>query len=195
MVSRMLLFLFIYVSSRMATPQLDKRILSELELMGFPTARSIRALHFSGNSSLESAINWLLEHENDPDIDQLPLIPREINIECGDTPNEARNDIQGMRADAQESKPEESTAAGRQKETSQVERELNADQNEDEVRRRIIELFKSKQDGQERERGRIRNQLQEDKRERIRAAKDLMEAKRTLEENQRKRFVSYATCM
>uniref|UniRef100_A0A0E0AXX8 UBA domain-containing protein n=1 Tax=Oryza glumipatula TaxID=40148 RepID=A0A0E0AXX8_9ORYZ len=197
----------------MATPQLDKRILSELELMGFPTARSIRALHFSGNSSLESAINWLLEHENDPDIDQLPLIPREINIECGDTPNEARNDIQGMRANAQESKPEESTAAGRQKpvlytfincchtshlnflyqETSQVERELNADQNEDEVRRRIIELFKSKQDGQERERGRIRNQLQEDKRERIRAAKDLMEAKRTLEENQRKRFVSYAT--
>ncbi|KAF2920595.1 uncharacterized protein [Oryza sativa Japonica Group] len=173
----------------MATPQLDKRILSELELMGFPTARSIRALHFSGNSSLESAINWLLEHENDPDIDQLPLIPREINIECGDTPNEARNDIQGMRADAQESKPEESTAAGRQKETSQVERELNADQNEDEVRRRIIELFKSKQDGQERERGRIRNQLQEDKRERIRAAKDLMEAKRTLEENQRKRVM------
>uniref|UniRef100_I1QLP2 UBA domain-containing protein n=1 Tax=Oryza glaberrima TaxID=4538 RepID=I1QLP2_ORYGL len=172
--------------SPMATPQLDKRILSELELMGFPTARSIRALHFSGNSSLESAINWLLEHENDPDIDQLPLIPREINIECGDTPNEARNDIQGMRANAQESKPEESTAAGRQKETSQVERELNADQNEDEVRRRIIELFKSKQDGQERERGRIRNQLQEDKRERIRAAKDLMEAKRTLEENQRK---------
>jgi uncharacterized UBP type Zn finger protein len=74
MVSRMLLFLFIYVSSRMATPQLDKRILSELELMGFPTARSIRALHFSGNSSLESAINWLLEHENDPDIDQLPLV-------------------------------------------------------------------------------------------------------------------------
>lgn len=50
MVSRMLLFLFIYVSSRMATPQLDKRILSELELMGFPTARSIRALHFSGMS-------------------------------------------------------------------------------------------------------------------------------------------------
>uniref|UniRef100_A0A0E0CEA0 PUB domain-containing protein n=1 Tax=Oryza meridionalis TaxID=40149 RepID=A0A0E0CEA0_9ORYZ len=90
---------------------------------------------------LESAINWLLEHENDPDIDQLPLIPREINIECGDTPNEARNDIQGMRANAQESKPEESTAAGRQK------------------------------------------------RERIRAAKDLMEAKRTLEENQRKRVM------
>jgi hypothetical protein len=29
-------------------------------------------------------------------------------------------------------------------------------------------------------------------RERIQAAKDLMEAKRTLEENQRKRFVPYA---
>uniref|UniRef100_A0A0E0LX48 UBA domain-containing protein n=1 Tax=Oryza punctata TaxID=4537 RepID=A0A0E0LX48_ORYPU len=176
-------------ATRMATPQVDNRMLGELELMGFPTACSIRALHFSGNSNLESAINWLLEHENEPDIDQLPLIPREINIECGDTPNEARNDIQGMRANAQESKPEESTAAGRQKDTSQVERELNADQNEDEVRRRIVELYKSKQDGQERERGRIRNQLQEDKRERIRAAKELTEAKRTLEENQRKRVM------
>ena len=31
------------------------------------------------------------------------------------------------------------------------------------------------------------------KRERIQAAKDVMEAKRTLEENQRKRSVSYAT--
>ena len=31
-------------------------------------------MSLSGNSSLESAINWLLEHENDPDIDQLPLV-------------------------------------------------------------------------------------------------------------------------
>uniref|UniRef100_A0A0D9XA09 PUB domain-containing protein n=1 Tax=Leersia perrieri TaxID=77586 RepID=A0A0D9XA09_9ORYZ len=54
---------------------------------------------------------------------------------------------------------------------------------------RIVELYKSKQDGQEKERGRIQNQLQEDKRERIRAAKELMEAKRTLEENQRKRVM------
>jgi uncharacterized UBP type Zn finger protein len=31
-------------------------------------------MSLSGNYNLESAINWLLEHESDPDIDQLPLV-------------------------------------------------------------------------------------------------------------------------
>ncbi|XP_004973978.1 UBX domain-containing protein 1 isoform X1 [Setaria italica] len=176
----------------MAVPQVDKKMLGELEAMGFPTVRSIRALHFSGNSNLESAVNWLLEHESDPDIDQLPLVPREINIECGDTATEVRNDVQGMRDSMQEQKPEERTETGRQNETSQLEPELNADEQEEGDRKRILALYKQKRDEEGRARGRIRNQIQEDQRERIRAAKDLMEAKRTLEENQRKRFVSYA---
>uniref|UniRef100_A0ACD6AHW0 Uncharacterized protein n=1 Tax=Avena sativa TaxID=4498 RepID=A0ACD6AHW0_AVESA len=171
----------------MAVPQVDKKMLGELELMGFPAIRSIRALHYSGNSNLESAINWLLEHENDPDIDQLPLVPREINIECGDTSNEVRNSDQGMRTHAQERKQEDQTAAGSQKETSLVERELKADEQGEEDRKRILALYKSKRDDEEIARGRARNQVQE--RERIQAAKDLMEAKRALEENQRKRMM------
>ncbi|KAM3189856.1 hypothetical protein ACQJBY_068236 [Aegilops geniculata] len=173
----------------MAVPQVDKKMLGELEVMGFPAVRSIRALHYSGNSNLESAINWLLEHESDPDIDQLPLVSREISIECGDTSNEVRNSAQGMRTHAQERKSEEQATAGSQKEISQVERELNANEHEEEDRKRVLALHKSKRDEEEKSRGRMRNQLQEDKRERIQAAKDVMEAKRTLEENQRKRMM------
>ncbi|XP_008677336.1 UBA/UBX 33.3 kDa protein isoform X1 [Zea mays] len=173
----------------MAVPQVDKKMLGELEAMGFPTARSVRALHFSGNSNLESAVNWLLEHESDPDIDRLPLIPREISIECGDTSDEVRNDVEGMRDTVQEQKPKEHTETGRQNETSQLEREPNADGQEEEDRKRILALYKQKRDEEGRARGRIRSQLQEDQRERIRAAKDLMEAKRSLEENQRKRVM------
>ncbi|CAL4999880.1 unnamed protein product [Urochloa decumbens] len=173
----------------MAIPQVDKKMLGELEAMGFPTVHSIRALHFSGNSNLESAVNWLLEHESDPDIDQLPLVPREITIECGDTSNEVRNDVQGMRDAVQEHKPEERTETRRHNETSQLEREQNADEQEEEDRKRILALYKQKRDEEGRARGRIRSQLQEDQRERIRAAKDLIEAKRTLEENQRKRMM------
>lgn len=28
----------------------------------------------SGNASLEATINWIVEHENDCDIDQMPLV-------------------------------------------------------------------------------------------------------------------------
>lgn len=34
----------------MAVPQVDKKVLGELEVMGFPAVRSIRALHYSGTS-------------------------------------------------------------------------------------------------------------------------------------------------
>lgn len=41
-------FISIYIFLEMAVPEVDKQMLRELELMGFPTARATRALHFSG---------------------------------------------------------------------------------------------------------------------------------------------------
>ncbi|KAI7726140.1 hypothetical protein M8C21_008624 [Ambrosia artemisiifolia] len=52
----------------------NKKLLDELEDMGFPLARAMRALYYSGNSSLEDAINWIVDHENDPEIDQMPSV-------------------------------------------------------------------------------------------------------------------------
>lgn len=45
--------MFIYLLE-MAIPQVDKKMLDELEAMGFPTARSVRALHFSGMSFFQT---------------------------------------------------------------------------------------------------------------------------------------------
>jgi ubiquitin carboxyl-terminal hydrolase 5/13 len=43
--------------------------LAALESMGFPQVRIEKALHATGNSDAEVAMNWIFEHMDDPDID------------------------------------------------------------------------------------------------------------------------------
>eukprot|EP00002_Diphylleia_rotans_P021157 TRINITY_DN411_c0_g1_i1.p1 TRINITY_DN411_c0_g1~~TRINITY_DN411_c0_g1_i1.p1 ORF type:complete len:759 (-),score=138.54 TRINITY_DN411_c0_g1_i1:202-2478(-) len=47
----------------------NESLLAELLMMGFPEVRSRKALIATGDDSLEAAMNWLLEHMDDPDID------------------------------------------------------------------------------------------------------------------------------
>ena len=54
---------------------MDAALLSELMAMGFAVNRATRALHTTGTSSLEQAINWIMEHDTDADIDE-PLLVR-----------------------------------------------------------------------------------------------------------------------
>lgn len=44
-------------------------VLASLEQMGFPRVRCEKALKKTGNSDMEAATNWLIEHMEDPDID------------------------------------------------------------------------------------------------------------------------------
>lgn len=46
--------------------------LEQLEAMGFPRMRCERALHATGNTDADTAMNWLFSHMEDPDID-VPL--------------------------------------------------------------------------------------------------------------------------
>jgi hypothetical protein len=65
---------------RFVVPQVPVEVrpemLTELLGMGFGEARAARGLHFSGNSSIEGAINWLAEHEGDADLDEPLLVPK-----------------------------------------------------------------------------------------------------------------------
>ena len=38
--------------------------------------RATRALHFSGTSTIEQAIQWIVDHENDPDLELPLLVPK-----------------------------------------------------------------------------------------------------------------------
>ncbi|KAG6436469.1 hypothetical protein SASPL_101369 [Salvia splendens] len=45
--------------------EVDERMLGELEAMGFSKALAAKALTSSGNSSIEDAINWVVDHGDD----------------------------------------------------------------------------------------------------------------------------------
>lgn len=47
----------------------NQTALEQLEQMGMPKVRAEKALHATGNSDVETAMNWLLENMEDPDID------------------------------------------------------------------------------------------------------------------------------
>lgn len=48
----------------------NETALAQLEGMGFPRVRCEKALHATGNSDADTAMNWLFAHMEDPDIDQ-----------------------------------------------------------------------------------------------------------------------------
>ncbi|CAL0329674.1 unnamed protein product [Lupinus luteus] len=159
----------------MVVPEVDKKVLEELESMGFSTARATRALHYSGNSGLEAAVTWIVEHENDPDIDQLPLVPANTKVEAPKpslTPEELRVKQQELRERARKKKEEEEkrTEREREKERIRIGKELlEAKRIEEEnERKRILALRKAEKEEERRAREKIKQKLEEDKAERRR---------------------------
>ncbi|KAJ6751320.1 hypothetical protein OIU85_001816 [Salix viminalis] len=181
----------------MVAPEVDKKILEELEAMGFPTARATRALHYSGNASLEAAVNWVVEHENDPDIDEMPMVPVNSKVEAPKpslTPEEMKQKAQELQAfqynpvsysafgfigysaqfreRARKKKEEEEKKTEREKEKERIRigKELLEAKRieEDNERKRLMALRKAEKEEERRAREKIRQKLEEDKAERRR---------------------------
>lgn len=162
-------------SEEMVVPEVDKKLLEELEAMGFPTARATRALHFSGNTSLEAAVNWVVEHEADPDIDEMPMVPVNKNVEEPKpslTPDDIKLKAQELRERARKKKEEEEKRMEkeREKERIRVGKELLEAKRieEDNERKRLMALRKAEKEEEKRAREKIRQKLEEDKAERRR---------------------------
>ncbi|KAI3450848.1 hypothetical protein Pfo_007513 [Paulownia fortunei] len=128
--------------------EVDERLLGELEEMGFSKPLATKAL-CSGNSSIEDAINWLVDPENDTAASETPMQPQDlvnINIEASDPfhiSEQVKIRAQELRNQARKKKAEQE---------KKLEREME--------------------------------------KERIRAGKELLEAKRMAEESERKRFLA-----
>ncbi|KAJ8774226.1 hypothetical protein K2173_009657 [Erythroxylum novogranatense] len=159
----------------MVAPEVDKKLLEELEAMGFSTERATRALHYSGNVSLEAAVNWVVEHENDPDIDEMLLVPANTKVEATKptlTPEEVKLKAQELRERARKKKEEEDKRTEREKEKERIrigKELLEAKRIEEEnERKRLIALRKAEKEEEKRAREKIRLKLEEDKAERRR---------------------------
>ncbi|AQK52698.1 ubiquitin-associated (UBA)/TS-N domain-containing protein [Zea mays] len=154
----------------MVVPEVNKEMLTDLEGMGFSTARATRVLHFSGNSTIEGAINWLSEHQEDIDIDEMPLVPANSKTEDNKpslTPEEMKIKAQELRDRARKKKEEEERRMEREREKERIrigkellEAKRIEEQNE---RKRMIELRKLEKEEEKRAREKIRQKLEEDK--------------------------------
>lgn len=162
-------------SEEMVVPEVDKKLLEELEGMGFSTARATRSLHCSGNVSLEAAVNWIVEHENDPDIDEMPMVPANSKVEPlkpSLTEEEKQKKLHELRERARKKKEEEERRLEREKEKERIrvgKELLEAKRIEEEnERKRIIALRKAEKEEERRALEKIRKKLEEDKAERRR---------------------------
>lgn len=155
----------------LVAPEVNPELLKELQGMGFGTNRATRALHFSGGEALEAAVNWIMEHESDADIDEPLLVPK----------GEPKHKLSAEEAKAKAAELVRLAREKREREDKELERlreqerlrsgrELAAAaRQEEELRlKRQIEERRREKEEEERAREKIRTKLEQDRRERRR---------------------------
>ncbi|XP_021736963.1 UBX domain-containing protein 1-like isoform X4 [Chenopodium quinoa] len=157
----------------MAVPKVDKKLLEQLEEMGFSLARSIRSLHYSGNTSLEDAMNWIVEHENDSDIDEIPLVPMDINLDATKPfpiTEEVKIKAQNLRIGANQLSKRKEKELEREGEKERIQagkRIMEAKKTaEENARKRMIALREAEKEEESKAREKIRQKFEADKAER-----------------------------
>ncbi|XP_075521247.1 uncharacterized protein LOC142554466 isoform X2 [Primulina tabacum] len=152
--------------------EMDLKFMAELEAMGFSKAQAIKAL-CSGNSSIEAAINWIIDHENDTTRTEMPTVPAIIPIEAVDSNHISelvKLRAQALRKQAHQKKANEERKQEREheKERIQAGKELlEAKQLAEEMdKKRFMAQRRLEKEEERRARERVRQKLQQDKLER-----------------------------
>ncbi|KAL0417475.1 UNVERIFIED_CONTAM: hypothetical protein Sradi_1161000 [Sesamum radiatum] len=157
--------------------EVDQRLLRELEAMGFSKDRARMALS-SGNSSIEAAIDWLADHENDTVTSETPKMPEaevvvNINIEASDSfqiSEQVKLRAQELRNQAHKKKADQEKKLEREREKARIragkellEAKRMAEESE---RKRFLAQKKADKEEEKRAREKILQKLQQDKLER-----------------------------
>lgn len=139
--------------------------------MGFPSIRAEKALIFTGNKSIERAVEWCFEHADDPDIDEpLQVVTQEGTNKPKLSPEEAKKKADELyaRARAKREAEEKKEAIDREKNRLKSGKEVTAAKLkfEEESRKRAVADRKREKLEAKRERERVREMLEADKQRR-----------------------------
>lgn len=155
----------------MVPAAVNTELRQQLEDMGFSANKATRALHFCGQESLEAAVTWLAQHEEDTGLDEPLLIPK-TKPKKKLTQEEAAQAAEDLRKKikAKNQKEEAELEKLREKERIRAGKELlEAKRKEDDLKlKRNLELRRIEKEEEQRARDRIRVKLEEDRRARRR---------------------------
>ncbi|EFJ43466.1 hypothetical protein VOLCADRAFT_119060 [Volvox carteri f. nagariensis] len=194
----------------MVPAEVPEVLLKEMEEMGFARNRAVRAIWFSkAVTSVEAAVNWLLEHDTDPDVDE-PLMVKKADLEssagisgAGDEegsgkepvdPVEARRKAEELIRKAREKREKEEKELERQRELERIragkEMQKMREKDEELALKRIAEQRKREKEEEARAREELRKKLEEDRKERRRRLglpEELTEEEKAREAEKRKK--------
>ncbi|XP_077388290.1 UBX domain-containing protein 1 [Festucalex cinctus] len=141
----------------------DLTTLESLLEMGFDRNRAERAVASTGNQGIEQAMDWLMEHENDPDIDEPYKPPVLEALDDDQEPSLGDAVASGEGSQIGEADKKAMTEEDKQQQVKRLEELMRLKQAERRERERAEELEKEKQrrkQGQELQQ--IRSKLQDD---------------------------------
>ncbi|XP_004247285.1 uncharacterized protein [Solanum lycopersicum] len=152
----------------MDASEINRSLVSELEAMGFSEAQATKALCSSGNSSLEAAVNWIVDHEDEANNDEMPM----VSVDIIETPTptfdseQAKLKAQELRERARKRREEEEKKLDKEREKERIragkERLATKRMAEENERKRFEAQRKTEKEEERRARERIRQKLQQD---------------------------------
>ncbi|XP_030621671.1 UBX domain-containing protein 1 [Chanos chanos] len=147
--------------------------LDSLLEMGFDRNRAEKAVAYTGNQGIERAMDWLMEHENDPDIDE-PYVPPTENV---------LGSAAGEQSPSQPSESTELSAAEVDLEEASK-RPMTEEEKREQIKR-LEELMRVKQ---EERRERERKDEVEREKQRRKQGQELLQIKQKLQDDEMKKL-------
>ncbi|GJD11767.1 Thioredoxin [Galdieria sulphuraria] len=162
-------------SSNVVKPLYNEEYLKQLLEMGFPEVRAKRALLRTKHESVETAMNWLFEHMEDPDIDH-PLEEEEAAMK--ETLKGSSLSEEEKRARAQEALERVRKKRQEEEKKAEIEKERNRMKTgkelaeakaalEEQKRKAHVEKLQKEKIEAQKERERLRELLRQDRQERL----------------------------